>query len=69
MRDLVLYQDNNSLIIKLARVCPILFCKKCQGLFQDFSKTQIYFSRTPNFTSNSIILKISKSTLLTVNIY
>ena len=37
--------------------------------FKDFSRTLIDFSRTPNFTSNPFIAKISKSFLLTVYIH
>ena len=34
-----------------------------------FSRTQIDFSRTPNFTLNPLVAKISKSTLLMVYIH
>ena len=37
--------------------------------FKDFSRTLNDFSRTPNFTSNPFIPKISKSILLTVYIH
>ena len=36
---------------------------------QDFSRTQDFFSRTPNFTLNPFIPKISKSFLLAVYIH
>ena len=37
--------------------------------FKNFSRTQIDFSRTPNFTLNPLFAKISKSTLLMVYIH
>ena len=37
--------------------------------FEDFSKTQIDFSKTPNFTLNPSIPKISKLILPTVYIH
>ena len=50
------------------RVHP-LFQEKSEGLFQDFSRIQIDFSRTTNFTINPFITKILKSILHTYGLH
>ena len=49
--------------------CMPFFRNKFQGLFQDFSRIQIVFSRTPNFTFKPSIPKIYKSVLLAIQIH